>query len=469
MLNETPSERYSRLLQRSYIPIGTAPHSEPVVQASRQEDFSLVARDGDNPRVLIYGIDHPQGQITQQERVLRLLSTIVDSGDIIGIEGVRGEIDMKRANQSSLYGLINQAISPRQARVILNDDPRLVARGVQLYQQLEAAVSDDQRDPLASTLMNHMRQRDLSMLSDEGFGIIPFITGTSSNHIPLAQDNKMIQIVGRMHVAMGNLESSLRDAGIGYRLFVPSEYAHDYKIREITDAPDMRAIAQEWVAIQGELGYVGFKTGITQELDARFGHDGWYRAWMLNGQVITQTDILGEYEEAYFKFLRDNSSTLDWLTSTATEAYDIDPTNVQSGTNWSKQECGAVHYQDIAIRRALKRLNRRFEGDHLVQVRGRESEGYRLNPGQVPYHRPDMILPRAEKTWWLPDSVEALYQNNKVLLVDPSRLILRPEIEGPEGTYFVQDKGTYYLCQGNAQRLTKHQGRLVRRRAQEER
>lgn len=58
----------------------------------------------------------------------------------------------------------------------------------------------------------------------------------------------------------------------------------------------------------------------------------------------------------------------------------------------------------------------------LLHVRGPQSEGFWLNPGIVPFHRPDAILPRlaenlsGKNLWWNDGSIEAFYQHNKVLL-----------------------------------------------------
>ena len=95
------------------------------------------------------------------------------------------------------------------------------------------------------------------------------------------------------------------------------------------------------------------------------------------------------------------------------------PTNVQSGLDYSIQEDTASHLHDIAVRNAVSRLGREFSGDHLVEIRGHTSEGYRLNPGQVPFHLPDKVLLPSQSagTWWKSHSIEDFWQSNKVLVV----------------------------------------------------
>jgi len=75
------------------------------------------------------------------------------------------------------------------------------------------------------------------------------------------------------------------------------------------------------------------------------------------------------------------------------------------------QENDSNHYQDIALRRNLLRLGRVFEGDHLVEVRAKESEGFRFQPGQVAFHLPHLIVKPHVRGWWLPGSVEAFWQS----------------------------------------------------------
>jgi nicotinate-nucleotide adenylyltransferase len=115
------------------------------------------------------------------------------------------------------------------------------------------------------------------------------------------------------------------------------------------------------------------------------------------------------------------------LCATASDVYDIQPSNVESGLDYHKQECTATHLQDIAVRRVLVRLGRSFKGDHLVQIRGHESEGYRLNPGKVPFHEPESIIEPtfAPGRWWDAHSVEDFWQSNKVLEVRASEPVLR--------------------------------------------
>jgi hypothetical protein len=55
-----------------------------------------------------------------------------------------------------------------------------------------------------------------------------------------------------------------------------------------------------------------------------------------------------------------------------------------------------------------------------VQIRGLDSEAYVLNPGLVPFHRPELICqPEWESDWCQPGSVESFWQSNKVVITPP--------------------------------------------------
>ena len=54
-----------------------------------------------------------------------------------------------------------------------------------------------------------------------------------------------------------------------------------------------------------------------------------------------------------------------------------------------------------------------------MHVRWKDSEGYKINPGVVPFHLPELIVPGEIKgnIWWDPNTIEDFYQKNKVLQV----------------------------------------------------
>ncbi len=199
---------------------------------------------------------------------------------------------------------------------------------------------------------------------------------------------------------------------------------------------DFIAEMQNWLEIDGLTGQVGrMRAAVSLKRNQQFGQQRWGLGWRFQGRVINRVEALALYEEAYFLYLQVRPDLLDWICSIASEVYDNSVSNIESGLDYSIQETDATHLQDISIRRCLVRLGRKFAGDHPVQVRGHDTEGHVLNPGQVPFHCPEEIEHREKAAWWKPESVEAFWQHNKVLLVHPDALTLQPLFLGREGLW----------------------------------
>lgn len=186
----------------------------------------------------------------------------------------------------------------------------------------------------------------------------------------------------------------------------------------------MQPDISSWI-VKGPAGYAGARRdALVRANDKAFGPGQWAIAYQWGERVVDRAFALGLYEDAYVEHLRATPGDLEWLLETASNVYDTAESNVASGLDYAVQETAATHLQDIAVRRAVARLGRTFGGTRLVQIRGHESEGYRLNPGRVPFHHPDKIrrddaAPPLPGDWCLPDSIEAFWQLNKVLVVSP--------------------------------------------------
>jgi 8-oxo-dGTP diphosphatase len=181
--------------------------------------------------------------------------------------------------------------------------------------------------------------------------------------------------------------------------------------------------SSEWQVVDSP-GYAGKEKADRDALRNKlYGCGNWNIAFRWGDSLVERDFALQLYEDAYWVFLRDNPDQLNWLCSTAKEVYDNAETNIESRLDYAIQEAESTHLQDIAIRRSILRHGRRFCGDHLVEIRGRESEGYHLNPGQVPFHMPKMIQHREGNPAWIEKgSIEDFWQSNKVLAVRRSAL-----------------------------------------------
>ncbi|MFC1762205.1 hypothetical protein ACFL6U_08995 [Planctomycetota bacterium] len=173
----------------------------------------------------------------------------------------------------------------------------------------------------------------------------------------------------------------------------------------------------EWITLYRP-GYLGkTKQSEDNKREHQYGCDNWRTAFAWGNQVITYNTALQLYEDGYLEHFKRHPDILEWLLSTAANVYDNSDSNILSGVDYSIQETNSTHLQDIAIRRCVLRLGREFTGDHLVEIRDHESEGFRLNPGQIPFHIPEMIVQPEPKGWWKLGSIESFWQSNKVFQV----------------------------------------------------
>lgn len=172
----------------------------------------------------------------------------------------------------------------------------------------------------------------------------------------------------------------------------------------------------EWMRI-GRPGALGSrKQEILANYDKLYGKDKWRLAWDIRGTSIDTPNALELYEQAYFHYFDRHSKELEWIADNFENVYDNNPSNVHSGLDYSIQEFGGNHYQDIAIRRALVHQGLRFEGKGLLEIRNSEP-GVKWNPGNIPFHNP-FIIPQPEiPGWWKPGSIESWYQSAKYLEV----------------------------------------------------
>jgi hypothetical protein len=194
-----------------------------------------------------------------------------------------------------------------------------------------------------------------------------------------------------------------------------------------------------WI-IQERPGYFGERRDSLMNLwDETFGISCWALAWQWGNKFLEMRDALTLYEDAYFQYFKNNPDTMKWLVNTASDVYDTDESNVNSGLDYIIGDTPSNHIHDIAIRRSLYRHHRQdlefnkeylkdiFKGDHLVHVRKKNTEAGFLSPGNVPFHMPEMISKEkienhglyGKEQWWKIGSIEDFYQKNKLLIINP--------------------------------------------------
>lgn len=174
----------------------------------------------------------------------------------------------------------------------------------------------------------------------------------------------------------------------------------------------------EWKSVE-RTQYLGSKREQRfKEWDDRFSPGNWRLSWRIGE---THFDFLGAcalYEDGYFNFLLQSQEVLQQLVTDASEVYDDQISNINSGFDYLKQETNRTHLQDIAIRRSLVRMGLWFKGSEPIRIRqelGHHPLSMTLSPGKVPFHRPDLIVQPELQGWWNPQTVESFYQSNRYL------------------------------------------------------
>ncbi|HSX14562.1 MAG TPA: hypothetical protein VLE72_01460 [Candidatus Saccharimonadales bacterium] len=170
-------------------------------------------------------------------------------------------------------------------------------------------------------------------------------------------------------------------------------------------------------------GYLGkHRDERHQEWTRLYRAANWRLAWQIGGHYFEIEAAIALYEDAYFNFMG-SSPVTEELIRVACDVYDDSPSNIKCGLSYFPQETNRTHLQDVAIRRALVRLGRWFEGEALIQIRDDRGEhplSLTLSPGRVPFHRPDLMIQPELAGWWQPGSVESFYQSNRWLQVKTS-------------------------------------------------
>ena len=127
-------------------------------------------------------------------------------------------------------------------------------------------------------------------------------------------------------------------------------------------------------------------------LDNEYGFGKWRIAYVLGDNIFSKNEIPLIFEDAYYEFFRKNPDALNSLIKTACNVYENIEDDLIAGFTYPNQESLTSHVYDVAIRRALFKIGRSFNGDHLICIGDKEEgEGYKFNPGVVPFHMPENI------------------------------------------------------------------------------
>lgn len=220
----------------------------------------------------------------------------------------------------------------------------------------------------------------------------------------------------------------------------------------------------QWIAILSKIGSIGNRRAkIFAKFDKEFGKNNWGAAHLFDERIMLPEEALWIYEQAYYKFLELHPEIRVYLTTNALEVIDNDQSNIRSGLDYGSQECQKHHYQDIAVRRALTRLEledrgtiydqhnlpelKIFHGNRIIQIRSTSLDevGKSLSPGIVPFHDQKMI-PKIDKNGlWNEFSIEDWYKKSRALMVNPDFFKVSFEFRSSTGLYFSSSPCHFYF------------------------
>ncbi|KAL9645453.1 hypothetical protein ABK040_002650 [Willaertia magna] len=178
-------------------------------------------------------------------------------------------------------------------------------------------------------------------------------------------------------------------------------------------------LEKEGMTVHERVGYFGGgeqKRKKIEKLMQKYPN-GYEIIYEFKGKYMTRKSALLLYEDAYVEFLKNNVEIANYVSENCCDVFDTEIENIESGFDYEFQiKSKATHLQDVAIRRAMKRLGLEFKGKKIMQVRGYQSPLFCLNPAYVPFHVKDAIQkPEIIEAFMLKGSVESFWQSNKTL------------------------------------------------------
>ncbi len=164
---------------------------------------------------------------------------------------------------------------------------------------------------------------------------------------------------------------------------------------------------------------------IVKGYDDKYGKGNWRIRHKLGPFVLDFNQAVRLYELCYEMDFLNPDRRYIWndLIKNARDVWTELPSDVQSGTDYSKQLFSAHHYEDIAIRRILQNYGLEFKGDELIRIRADSDDlvGKALSSIHVPFIYPDYIEGPLDNEfhWWdrHKNSLEIFWHRNKIIQV----------------------------------------------------
>lgn len=132
------------------------------------------------------------------------------------------------------------------------------------------------------------------------------------------------------------------------------------------------------VRLIGDLGKDHY--GFVKKYNKDYGEGNWFWGFTANNSLYSWDWGMQLYEDAYWTHFRDNLSLLKRVVEHS-NVFSLHPSDVESGLDYRKQTGLEHHYEDIAIRRCLRRLGLWFKGKGLLNIHNTP-----LNPHSTKFH-----------------------------------------------------------------------------------
>jgi len=152
----------------------------------------------------------------------------------------------------------------------------------------------------------------------------------------------------------------------------------------------------------------------------KVGEGNWFWGFKAGKRLYSFDLGMQLYEDAYWTYFKNNMPLLKKVISHS-EVFVLKSRDIESGLDYRQQQERESHYEDIAVRRCLRRFGVWFKGDKLLKI-----GSSKLNSQIVKFHLPHLMYKMEDSSVysWLTnhrvviiaDTTEDQYKLSKVLI-----------------------------------------------------
>tara|TARA_Y100000310_G_scaffold159115_1_gene158609 strand:+ start:22859 stop:23497 length:639 start_codon:yes stop_codon:yes gene_type:complete len=199
-------------------------YNEFIENYSDEKGYSLVEKFGENPRVFLLGMTHPNGIVRQRNSLGAFLEGYMQKGDMLLTEGRDAmEIIYDAYHVDDYISDIKDFLKVNNIRTTFNDNGELIGHALMSKQNIPIHLSDivDEYESVIDTYMRCLDLRDINFSHGASTGIIPLIMNYSDNYRSLEDGARIFQVVGVFHIFNDLIQGELRKNSIDYAVYLP--------------------------------------------------------------------------------------------------------------------------------------------------------------------------------------------------------------------------------------------------------